>query len=74
MLQCLEGLKHAFAAVANCCDSELYKSPRGLENPEALARETVCTFAFWILFHSMLDELVLNVAVKWLWHVPVKQE
>ncbi|KAL9254049.1 Calcineurin B-like protein [Drosera capensis] len=41
MLQCLEGLKQTFAAIVNCCDSELYKSPRGLEDPEALARETV---------------------------------
>ena len=42
MLRCLDGVKHLLAVVVNCCDSEIYKQPRGLENPEALARETVC--------------------------------
>ncbi|KAK6917902.1 hypothetical protein RJ641_018653, partial [Dillenia turbinata] len=41
MLQCLDGVKHLCAALVNCCDTDLYKQPRGLENPEALARETV---------------------------------
>ncbi|EOY29034.1 PREDICTED: calcineurin B-like protein 3 isoform X2 [Theobroma cacao] len=41
MVQCLEGLKHLCAAVINCCDADLYKQPKGLEDPEALARETV---------------------------------
>uniref|UniRef100_A0A6N2K0L0 Calcineurin B-like protein n=1 Tax=Salix viminalis TaxID=40686 RepID=A0A6N2K0L0_SALVM len=41
MVQCLDGLKHLCAAIANCCDAELYKQPRGLEDPEVLARETV---------------------------------
>ncbi|CAI9087087.1 OLC1v1021070C6 [Oldenlandia corymbosa var. corymbosa] len=41
MLQCLDSVTHFLSAVANCCDSEIYKQPRGLENPEALARETV---------------------------------
>ncbi|KAG8385910.1 hypothetical protein BUALT_Bualt03G0094200 [Buddleja alternifolia] len=41
MLQCLDGVKHLLSAVVNCCDSEIYKQPRGLEDPEALARETV---------------------------------
>ncbi|KAJ0081671.1 hypothetical protein Patl1_09651 [Pistacia atlantica] len=41
MVQCLDGLKHLCAALVNCCDADLYKQPRGLENPEALARETV---------------------------------
>ncbi|KAL8137261.1 hypothetical protein V2J09_003262 [Rumex salicifolius] len=40
MLQFLEGLKHTLYAVVNCCNAEL-NAPRGLENPEALARETV---------------------------------
>ncbi|KAJ4836697.1 Calcineurin B-like protein 3 [Turnera subulata] len=40
MVQCLDGLKHLCAAVVNCCDAD-YKQPRGLEDPEALARETV---------------------------------
>ncbi|CAA2994268.1 calcineurin B 2 isoform X1 [Olea europaea subsp. europaea] len=41
MVQCLDGVKHLLSAVVNCCDSEIYKQPGGLENPEALARETV---------------------------------
>ncbi|KAK6149604.1 hypothetical protein DH2020_017129 [Rehmannia glutinosa] len=41
MVQCLDGVKHFLSAVVNCCESEIYKQPRGLENPEALARETV---------------------------------
>ncbi|KAL8160886.1 hypothetical protein V2J09_012375, partial [Rumex salicifolius] len=38
---CLEGFKRALSAVVSCCDTELCKAPRGLENPELLARETV---------------------------------
>ncbi|KAJ9689937.1 hypothetical protein PVL29_012549 [Vitis rotundifolia] len=41
MLQCLEGVKHLCAVLVNCCDADLYKQPKGLEDPEALARETV---------------------------------
>ncbi|XP_027351720.1 calcineurin B-like protein 3 isoform X2 [Abrus precatorius] len=41
MVQCLDGLKQLCAAVINCCDADLSKQPRGLQNPEALARETV---------------------------------
>ncbi|CAI0440344.1 unnamed protein product [Linum tenue] len=41
MEQFLDGLKHLCAAVANCCDADLYKQLRGLQDPEALARETV---------------------------------
>ncbi|KAG6394179.1 hypothetical protein SASPL_144760 [Salvia splendens] len=42
MVQCMDGLKHLLSAIVNCCDSEIYKQPRGLESPEARARETVC--------------------------------
>ena len=42
MVQLLEELKHLCVAVVNCCDSDTHKQPRGLEDPEALARETVC--------------------------------
>ncbi|CAL0330718.1 unnamed protein product [Lupinus luteus] len=38
---CLDGLKHLCAVVINCCDADSSKQPRGLENPEVLARETV---------------------------------
>ncbi|XP_057765164.1 calcineurin B-like protein 3 isoform X1 [Salvia miltiorrhiza] len=41
MVQFLDGLKHLLSAIVSCCDSEIYKQPRGLESPEALARETV---------------------------------
>ncbi|CAI0374219.1 unnamed protein product [Linum tenue] len=41
MEQFLDGLKHLCAAIANCCDADLYKQLRGLQDPEALARETV---------------------------------
>ncbi|KAK3007162.1 hypothetical protein RJ639_017242, partial [Escallonia herrerae] len=37
---CLDGLKHMLSIVANCCEGD-YKQPWGLENPEALARETL---------------------------------
>ncbi|KAI8001226.1 Calcineurin B-like protein 2 [Camellia lanceoleosa] len=38
---CLDGVKHMLSVVVNCCDSDLSKPPRGLENPVVLARETV---------------------------------
>nr|DAD23837.1 TPA_asm: hypothetical protein HUJ06_025300 [Nelumbo nucifera] len=41
MLQCLEGFKHLFAFLLGCCDLDLYKQTKGLEDPEALASETV---------------------------------
>uniref|UniRef100_A0A453JSH7 Uncharacterized protein n=1 Tax=Aegilops tauschii subsp. strangulata TaxID=200361 RepID=A0A453JSH7_AEGTS len=56
MVQCLDGVKHLLAVLFKCCDLEL-KQPRGLEDPQVLARETVCTslFAFGrpcFLLHS----------------------
>ncbi|TYK12463.1 Calcineurin B-like protein 3 [Cucumis melo var. makuwa] len=41
MVQCLEGIKHFCASIANCCDADTSRQPRGLQDPEALARETV---------------------------------
>lgn len=41
MLQCLEGFKSLLASVLRCCDIDI-NQPRGLEDPELLARETVC--------------------------------
>ncbi|KAJ0045148.1 hypothetical protein Pint_03744 [Pistacia integerrima] len=41
MLQCIEGFKHVCASLLRCCDLDLYKQSRGLEDPEVLARETV---------------------------------
>ncbi|EEC75787.1 hypothetical protein OsI_12709 [Oryza sativa Indica Group] len=40
MLQCLEGVKQLCGVLLKCCDLDL-KQPKGLEDPEILARETV---------------------------------
>lgn len=42
MLQCLEIFKHSLAVLLRCCDIDLYNQAKGLEDPEVLARETVC--------------------------------
>ncbi|XP_019196623.1 PREDICTED: calcineurin B-like protein 3 isoform X2 [Ipomoea nil] len=39
MLQCFEGIKHLGTSLLRCCD--LDRQPRGLDDPEILARETV---------------------------------
>lgn len=54
MLQCLEGVKHLCAVVVNCCDADLYKQPKGLEDPEALARETVCMLPIFVNHSSLV--------------------
>ncbi|CAJ1962763.1 unnamed protein product [Sphenostylis stenocarpa] len=42
MVQCFDGLKRLYTAVINFCDADLsQQQPGGLQNPEALARETV---------------------------------
>jgi hypothetical protein len=43
MVQCLDGAKQILAVLFSCFDLEL-KQPRGLDDPQLLARETVCTF------------------------------
>lgn len=40
MLQCLDWVKHLCAPLLGCCD--LDRQPRDLEDPEILARDTVC--------------------------------
>ncbi|CAN6338807.1 unnamed protein product [Urochloa humidicola] len=40
MVQCLDGVRQLLAVLLKCCDVEL-KQPRGLEDPQVLARETV---------------------------------
>jgi len=43
MVQCFDGLKQLYTAVINFCDAEYsQQQPRGLLNPEVLARQTVC--------------------------------
>ena len=51
-MQYVDGLKHLCAAVIHCCDADLYKQPKGLDDPEALARETACMYTFLLCFHS----------------------
>lgn len=41
MVQCLDGVRQLLAVLLKCCDVEL-KQPPGLEDPQVLARETVC--------------------------------
>jgi serine/threonine-protein phosphatase 2B regulatory subunit len=55
MLQCLDGVKHLCGVLLKCCDIDL-KQPKGLEDPEVLARETVCTSS---LLLSLLPSLAL---------------
>lgn len=62
MVQCLDGVKHLLSAVVNCCDSEIYKQPRGLENPEALARETVCMSSYQLNLLSFFTKCKSSVA------------
>lgn len=53
MVQCLDGLKELCVTVINCCDAHSSKHPKGLEDPEILARETVCIVpSFFIIFHA----------------------
>ena len=53
MLQCIEGFKHLGASLVRCCDIDLYKQSRGLEDPELLARETVCMLSAHFVFHDI---------------------
>ncbi|XP_047342029.1 calcineurin B-like protein 3 isoform X1 [Impatiens glandulifera] len=41
MSQCLDGIKNLCAPFFRCCDLDLYRASRDLEDPEILARETV---------------------------------
>lgn len=51
MLQCIGGF---FASLVRCCDLDLYKQSRGLDDPELLARETVCMFLIFYSFNCGL--------------------
>jgi hypothetical protein len=51
MLQCLEGVKSLLASVLRCCDIDIYNQSRGLEDPEVLARDTVCMWFNITLFY-----------------------
>ncbi|XP_020221675.1 calcineurin B-like protein 3 [Cajanus cajan] len=41
MVWCLDGLKQLYTAVIKFCNTDLSKKAKGLQNPEAIARETV---------------------------------
>lgn len=61
MVQCLEGIKHFCAAIANCCDADTSRQPRGLQDPEALARETVCMFLEFSVLMPDTDTIILLI-------------
>lgn len=42
MVQCLEGVKHLCAVFVSCCEADFNKQIGGLDDPESIARETVC--------------------------------
>ncbi|KAL2341431.1 hypothetical protein Fmac_009371 [Flemingia macrophylla] len=41
MVRCLDGLKQLYTAVIKFCSNDFSKKPRGLQNPGAIARETI---------------------------------
>lgn len=41
MLQCLEGFNDLLGCLVQCFDTKVFKKPRGLEDPEIIARDTV---------------------------------
>ncbi|KAH9607183.1 hypothetical protein KSS87_021249 [Heliosperma pusillum] len=41
MVQCIDAIQRLFLSVVQCCDLEISKPPRGLQDPARLARETV---------------------------------
>ncbi|KAJ1695035.1 Calcineurin B-like protein [Rhynchospora pubera] len=40
MSECIEGLRHLLLQFLKCCEIELQNNPRGLRDPQRLARET----------------------------------
>jgi hypothetical protein len=44
MSECINGLKHLLFQFLKCCEIELQNNPRGLREPQRLARETNCMY------------------------------
>ncbi|XP_039168330.1 calcineurin B-like protein 3 isoform X1 [Eucalyptus grandis] len=63
MVQCLDGIKHFCVTIATC-DAE--KRPRGLENPEALARETVFSVSEIEALYELFKKISSAVVDDWL--------
>lgn len=68
MVQCFDGLKQLYTAVLSFCDADLsQQQPRGLGNPEALARETVCMLLS-LFFFPFYDIWNFSVIFNWNWN------
>ncbi|KAL5716863.1 Calcineurin B-like protein 3 [Ranunculus cassubicifolius] len=64
MLQCLEGFKQVFASILSCCDVDLYKQARGLDDPEVLARETVFSVSEIEALYDLFKKISSAVVYK----------
>ena len=52
-MQYLDRLKHLGAAVIHCCITDLYKQPKGLDDPEAFGKgDCVCRLFCYIFSHN----------------------